>query len=138
MPEIKKSKIKSITNQDKWNELFKFEIKFENGSEGMMFKKTPDPMCLVGDDVMFTLSSKGTIKIVKEGQEQFVNMPSFGNNTDDLIMIQCMYKAAASFYAHKSSITENQVSETAQQWLVDAKNAINKKTLNETNNNVPF
>ena len=62
MPEINKSKIKSIKNQDQWNDLFKFEIKFENGSEGMMFKKTPDPMCSVGDDVMFTLSSKESMK----------------------------------------------------------------------------
>ena len=132
MPEINKSKIKSITKQDQWNDLFKFEIKFENGSEGMMFKKTPDPMCSVGDDVMFTLSSKGTIKIIKEGQEQFVNKP-FSNSTDDVIMIQCMYKAAAAFYAHKSSISESQVSETAQQWLKDAKGSLNIESKSSPN-----
>tara|TARA_R110000751_G_scaffold83752_1_gene167889 strand:+ start:300 stop:677 length:378 start_codon:yes stop_codon:yes gene_type:complete len=125
MPEINKSKIKSIKKQDQWNDLFKFEIKFENGSEGMMFKKSPDPMCSVGDDVMFTINEKGTIKIVKEGQEQFVNQPSIKSN-DDLIMLQCMFKASAMFYSQKSTITENQVSETAQQWWKDAKEILSK------------
>ena len=131
MPEINKSKIKSITKQDQWNDLFKFEIKFENGSEGMMFKKTPDPMCSVGDDVMFTLSSKGTIKIIKEGQEQFVNKQNDGfesSKNDDVIMIQCMFKAATVFYSGQPSITETQVSETAIQWFNDAKNSLCKNS----------
>ena len=132
MPEIIKAKIKSINKLEKFNDLFKFEVKFENGKEGLMYKKTEDPMCSVGDDVMFTLSSKGTIKIIKEGQEQFVNKP-FSNSNDDVIMIQCMYKAAAAFYAHKSSISESQVSETAQQWLKDAKGSLNIESKSSPN-----
>jgi len=143
MPEINKSKIKSITKQDQWNDLFKFEIKFENGSEGMMFKKTQDPMCAVGDDVMFTLSSKGTIKIIKEGQEQYVNKPSTYQKDDDVIMLQCMFKAAAAFYSNKSSITEKQVIETANLWFDSAKEKLNGTTRShqqskEENNFVPF
>ena len=130
MPEINKSKIKSINNHDKWNDLFKFEIKFENGSEGMMFKKLNDPACSVGDDVMFIINEKGTIKIIKEGQEQFVNQPNFSNGSnknDDVIMIQCMFKASASFYAHKSSINEIQVLETAKLWFDSAKEILKNK-----------
>ena len=126
MPEINKSKIKSITKQDQWNDLFKFEIKFENGSEGMMFKKTPDPMCSVGDDVMFTLSSKGTIKIIKEGQEQFVNKP-FSKSNDDLIMIQCMFKASAMYHSKRSASNDQSVIETAKQWFEASKEILEKK-----------
>ena len=44
---IKKSKIEKIKELEKWNDLYKFEMHFEDGTEGFMFKKTQDPMCSV-------------------------------------------------------------------------------------------
>tara|TARA_R100000781_G_scaffold63337_1_gene40203 strand:- start:5124 stop:5561 length:438 start_codon:yes stop_codon:yes gene_type:complete len=145
MKQIKKSKITAIKKQEKWNDLFKFELKFEDGTVGLMFKKTDNPYCEIGENVMFTINPKGTIKIIKEGQEKFVNNNNNYNNDDnsDVIMMQCMYKAAASFYAHKETITEQQVSETAYKWFYDAKNELktekfkNKKEINESEF-VPF
>tara|TARA_R110002020_G_scaffold328810_1_gene544763 strand:- start:2321 stop:2731 length:411 start_codon:yes stop_codon:yes gene_type:complete len=128
MLEIKKSKIEKIQEKEKWNDLFKFEMNFEDGTEGFMFKKTQDPMCSVGDLVQFTQNDKGTIKIIKEGSEKFVNQPTHNQIDDDVIMIQCMFKAASAFYAHKSSITEIQVSETAKLWFESAKEILKKKT----------
>ena len=85
-------------------------------------------MCSVGDLVQFTQNDKGTIKIIKEGSEKFVNQPTHNQIDDDVIMIQCMFKAASAFYAHKSSITEIQVSETAKLWFESAKEILKKKT----------
>ena len=126
MPEIIKAKIKSINKLEKFNDLFKFEVKFENGKEGLMYKKTEDPMCSVGDDVMFTLSSKGTIKIIKEGQEQFVNKP-FSKSNDDLIMIQCMFKASAMYHSKRSASNDQSVIETAKQWFEASKEILENK-----------
>jgi hypothetical protein len=150
MTQIKKSKIERIKELDKWNDLFKFEMNFEDGTEGFMFKKTQDPMCSVGDVVQFTQNEKGTIKIVKEGSEKFLNQTPIKNKTDDdVIMIQCMFKASATFYAQKPTITETQVSETAKMWFDAAKEILkNNKSNNgdsrsslsskEENNFVPF
>lgn len=118
---IKKSKIEKIKELEKWNDLYKFEMHFEDGTEGLMFKKTQDPMCSVGEIVQFTKNDKGTIKIVKEGSEKFIYQNTKETDNDDLIVIQCMFKAAASFYAHKSTITETQVAETAKMWFDAAK-----------------
>ena len=133
MSEIKKSKIEKIQELEKWNDLFKYEMHFENGTEGFMFKKTQDPMVSVGEIVQYTQNQKGTIKIIKEGSEKFVNL-SHQKNDDDVIMIQCMFKAAASFYSQKPSITETQVAETAKMWFDSAKQILNK---NNTNNGNP-
>lgn len=130
MPEIKKSKIERIKELEKWNELFKFEMNFEDGSEGFMFKKSQDPMCSVGDVVQYTQNDKGTIKIIKEGSEKFVNRPSSTFNDqkdDDVIMMQCMFKASATYYYGQKDRSPKDVSETAIQWFHDAKNSLNKK-----------
>lgn len=127
---IKKSKIEKIKELDPWNDLFKYEMHFEDGTEGFMFKKTNDPMCSVGEIVQFTQNEKGTIKIVKEGSEKFINKKQNFQNDDELIMVQCMFKAAATFYAHKASITEKQVAETAQMWFNEAKEILKNNSSN--------
>tara|TARA_R100000353_G_scaffold168722_1_gene131396 strand:+ start:782 stop:1201 length:420 start_codon:yes stop_codon:yes gene_type:complete len=123
---IQKSKIEKIKEQDMWNDMHKFEIQFENGTQGMMFKKSPDPMCSVGDIVQYTQNEKGTIKIVKEGAEKY----HIKNNdtSDDTIMLQCMFKAAATFYSNRPNASSDDVEKTANEWFDKAKIKLNGDT----------
>tara|TARA_R100001530_G_scaffold99380_1_gene69078 strand:- start:5073 stop:5492 length:420 start_codon:yes stop_codon:yes gene_type:complete len=138
--ETHKSKITRIIKQDpdewtKANGMFKFEIEFENGHKGIMYKKTPDTPHAVGDLLEYTLNEKGTIKVAYDGPKKGFQ----GQSNDDVIMLQCMYKAAAAFYAHRSSITEIQVSSTAKLWFDTAKDQLSGAEIEQdTNDDVPF
>lgn len=136
MTETHKSKITRITKQDPWQDMFKFEIEFENGHKGMMYKKTPDTPHAVGDLLEYTLNEKGTIKVAYDGPSQGFQ----GKSNDDVIMLQCMYKAAAAFYAHRSSITETQVTSTAKLWFDTAKDQLSGNKNNDfpTSDDAPF
>tara|TARA_R110000851_G_scaffold30062_5_gene82194 strand:+ start:6594 stop:7016 length:423 start_codon:yes stop_codon:yes gene_type:complete len=131
MLETQKSKITRITPLDGFNDLFKFEIEFENGHKGKMYKKKPETPHAVGDLLEYTLNEKGTIKIAYDGP---VGSEQSDPSKNNVIMLQCMYKAAASFYAHRSSISETQVAETAQLWFDKATAQLkgNSKDQNKT------
>ena len=131
MTDTHKSKITRITKQDPWNEMFKFEIEFENGHKGMMYKKTPETPHAVGDLLEYTLNEKGTIKVAYDGPNQGFQ----GKSNDDVIMLLCMYKASAAFYAHRSSITETQVSDTARLWFDTAKEQLDGNSKDQNKNN---
>jgi hypothetical protein len=57
------AKIVSITPTGQWQDLFKFEIRFDNGDFGTAFAKSQTPSYQVGDEVEYTKNEKGTIKI---------------------------------------------------------------------------
>lgn len=61
------SKIVSITPKGQWQDLFKFEVRFEEGDFGTSFSKSQTPPYAVGDDVTYTKNEKGTLKISKNG-----------------------------------------------------------------------
>ena len=135
-----KSVIKKINKQDPWNDLFKFEMEFEDGSKGMMYKKTDDPKCEVGDEVNFTLNEKGTIKIITESQQQYQQQFSgMGKgSSDDIIMIQTMFKSAASFDAHRSNGTSENVIRSAKMFFNAAKDILKNKEVEVEKEDAPF
>ena len=59
------AKIVSITPKGQWQDLFKLEIRFDNGDFGTAFAKSATPSYAVGDEVDYTKNEKGTIKINK-------------------------------------------------------------------------
>jgi hypothetical protein len=59
------AKIVSITPKGQWQDLFKLEIRFDNGDFGTAFAKSQTPSYAVGDEVDYTKNEKGTIKINK-------------------------------------------------------------------------
>ena len=85
--ETKKSIITELNLQaDKFNDMFIFTIVFENGDIGKMYKKKDKTYEQVGDEVEYTISPKGTVKIAFKGESKFSNTstkPSYSNNTND-------------------------------------------------------
>jgi hypothetical protein len=57
------SKIISITPTGQWQDLFKLEVRFDNGDFGTAFAKSQTPPYAVGEDVEYTKNEKGTVKI---------------------------------------------------------------------------
>tara|TARA_R100001443_G_scaffold22130_1_gene34321 strand:- start:30 stop:437 length:408 start_codon:yes stop_codon:yes gene_type:complete len=85
--ETKKSIISQLNLQaDKFNDMFIFTIVFENGDVGKMYKKKDKTYEQVGDEVEYTISPKGTVKIAFKGESKFNNntsSPSYSNNKTD-------------------------------------------------------
>lgn len=66
---MKNSKIKSLQGAGKWNDLFKFEITFENGDTGTVFTKTQEPPYKIGDTKHYEITPSGRgfkVKIHKD------------------------------------------------------------------------
>lgn len=128
MAELKKSVVKSVQGDGMFNELYKFDVSFEDGTNGKMYKKADNPYIKEGDEVMYSLNSKGTIKIIPKGKENTSFTPSQSNsNRDKIIMIQTMFKASAEFHAARAESTESNVSDTAQIWYEIADRILNEK-----------
>ena len=86
--EIKKSKITELNLQsEKFNDMYIFTIVFENGDIGKMYKKKDKTYEQVGDEVEYTISPKGTVKIAFKGESKFNNTtttPSYSNTKNDV------------------------------------------------------
>jgi hypothetical protein len=72
------AKIVSITPTGQWQDLFKLEIRFDNGDFGTAFAKSQTPSYAVGDEVEYTKNEKGTIKIQRPNN--FGGGGSFGGS----------------------------------------------------------
>ena len=85
--ETKKSIITELNlQQEKFNDMFIFTIVFENGDIGKMYKKKDKTYEQVGDEVEYTISPKGTVKIAFKGESKFNNntsAPSYSNTKTD-------------------------------------------------------
>ena len=86
--EIKKSKITELNLQpEKFNDMFIFTIAFENGDIGKLYKRKDKTYEQVGDEVEYTISPKGTVKIAFKGESKFNNTstkPSYSNTKNDV------------------------------------------------------
>jgi hypothetical protein len=85
--ETKKSIITELNLQaDKFNDMFIFTIVFENGDIGKLYKKKDKTYEQVGDEVEYTISPKGTVKIAFKGESKFNNntsSPSYSSTKTD-------------------------------------------------------
>ena len=101
------AKIVSITPKGQWQDLFKLDIRFDNGDFGTAFAKSPTPSYNVGDEVDYTKNEKGTIKINKPfgggfgGGSTPSYTPSYGGAKSDdrsaSIIRQVALKAAVEY-----------------------------------------
>tara|TARA_R100000458_G_C8158305_1_gene163412 strand:+ start:200 stop:655 length:456 start_codon:yes stop_codon:yes gene_type:complete len=125
MAELKKSVVKSVRFEEMFNELYKFDVSFEDGTNGKMYKKGDNPYIKEGDEVMYSINSKGTIKIIPKGQENSSFTPAPKNTDqvlmkDKIIMLQVMFKASSEFHAGREKSTESDVSKSATNWYETA------------------
>ena len=89
---MKKSIIKELSLQeDKFKEMYVFNISFENGDIGKVYKKKNSIYQNIGDEVEYTINDKGTVNFVFKGQSKFNNnsisniptTPKYSNNNID-------------------------------------------------------
>lgn len=130
--ELKKSVVKSVNKKDMFNELYKFELTMEDGTTGMMYKKSENPFVKIGDEVVFGVNAKGTIKIIPKGQENTPYTPNKpyvkDTSRDDIIMIQTMIKSSAEYHGRRKDSTINDVMDTAQIWYEFSQSVANQKS----------
>ena len=148
--DLKKSSVKSVQATGMFNDLHKFEVEMEDGTTGMMYKKSDYPYIQVGDSVVYTLNAKGTIKIIPKDQENKANTGKSviykQNNAkkENLILIQCMYKCASEYHSHRSTSSKEDVSATAKEWYENAKSVVDEgaatieKTAVKGEDDLPF
>lgn len=64
----KVSQLKSVIEKGTFNELFKFECEFIDGTIGLLYRKTNEAKVIVNEVYTYTINDKGTIKIIPEGK----------------------------------------------------------------------
>ncbi len=131
--ELKKSVVKSVLKKDMFNELYKFEVSMEDGTTGMMYKKSENPFIKIGDEVVFGVNAKGTIKIIPKGSENKPFTPNTAfkpkdENRDDIIMIQTMLKSSAEYHGRRQASKPSDVMDTAQIWYEFCKSVVSGKS----------
>ena len=104
--ETKKSIITELNlQQEKFNDMFIFTIVFENGDIGKLYKKKDKTYEQVGDEVEYTLSPKGTVKIAFKGESKFEDntpKPKYSTpkvNVNDEIRFNVAFKGAIELAA---------------------------------------
>ena len=122
------AKIVSITPTGQWQDLFKLEIRFDNGDFGTAFAKSQTPSYAVGDEVEYTKNEKGTIKIQRPNNfggggsfgGSFANASkSSGDDRSASIIRQVALKAAVE-YACAAGHDVNTIlanAETFNKWM---------------------
>ena len=66
---MKNSKIKSLQGAGTWNDMFKFEVTFENGDTGTVFSKSQEPPYKIGDSKYYEITPSGRgfkVKMLKD------------------------------------------------------------------------
>ena len=144
------SKIISITPTGQWQDLFKLEVRFDNGDFGTAFAKSQTPPYAVGEDVEYTKNEKGTIKIQRANAfggggytQSAPSAPSFAAKTDDRsasIIRQVALKSAVE-YACAAQHDVNTIlanAETFNAWMTGASSAPASHVEHFANRNDPF
>ena len=144
------SKIISITPTGQWQDLFKLEVRFDNGDFGTAFAKSQTPPYAVGEDVEYTKNEKGTVKIQRANAfggggytQSAPSAPSFAAKTDDRsasIIRQVALKSAVE-YACAAKHDVNTIlanAETFNAWMTGQSAAPASHTEHFANRNDPF
>ena len=127
--DIKKSKITELNLQnEKFNDMYIFTIVFENGDIGKLYKKKDKTYEQVGDEVEYTISPKGSVKIAFKGESKFDNntskpdystsKPKYSTpkiNVNDEIRFNVAFKGAIELAAG-GVISVNEVEEYTLKW----------------------
>ena len=138
------SKIISITPTGQWQDLFKLEVRFDNGDFGTAFAKSQTPPYAVGDEVEYTKNEKGTVKIQRPnsyggGSSYTPSAPKTDERSASIIR-QVALKSAVE-YACAAKHDVNTIlanAETFNAWMTGASAAPASHTEHFANRNDPF
>ena len=140
------SKIISITPTGQWQDLFKLEVRFDNGDFGTAFAKSQTPPYAVGDEVEYTKNEKGTVKIQRPnsfggGGGYTPSAASKGNDDRSASIIRQVALKAAVEYACAAKHDVNTIlanAETFNAWMTGQSAAPASHTEHFANRNDPF
>jgi hypothetical protein len=138
------SKIISITPTGQWQDLFKLEVRFDNGDFGTAFAKSQTPPYAVGDEVEYTKNEKGTVKIQRPnpyggGAAYTPSAPKTDERSASIIR-QVALKSAVE-YACAAKHDVNTIlanAETFNAWMTGQSAAPASHTEHFANRNDPF
>lgn len=141
---MKKSKLTNVQGNGNWKEFFKFDVEFENGECGTIYRKSNDAKVNIGEEYSYTLSDKGTVKIVNTNFTNSSNN-SFKDHTDrqESIIRQSTLKCAVEYLKGAEASLE-EVFEAAEQMILWVNKSEVNKTVKEdldskdSNNDLPF
>ena len=142
---MSKSKLKNIQANGNWKDFYKFDVEFEDGTTGTIFKKSSEHKLEVDKEYNYSKNEKGSIKIIPEGgfTTNYSNN-NYSNRIEDVdkakrIARQSSLTRAVEFHLKKLesgiTISETEILEQAQRftdWVMDG--TIKKKKDEE----VPF
>ena len=143
------AKIVSITPTGQWQDLFKLEIRFDNGDFGTAFAKSQTPSYQVGDEVEYSKNEKGNIKIQRPnnfgggfGGGSTSSSSSAPKNDDRSASIirQVALKAAVE-YACAAGHDVNTIlanASTFNEWMTGTQSAATHQEHFATRNESPF
>ena len=80
-----KSKVKKITGDGTWNDLYKFEIELDNGDIGKLYKKRDDSGLSIGQEIDYNINEKGSLKIITNYEKSYAKSNNRGSDKEDLI-----------------------------------------------------
>ena len=120
-----KSKLTNIQANGTWKEFYKFDLEFEDGITGTIFKKSEDHKLEIGKEYEYSRNDKGSIKISPQGSSFTTN---YTNNDDrqKYIIRQSMLKAAVDFHSGTSSTTSTIINtaEEFEAWVLTKKKPV--------------
>ena len=118
MLNAKKSKLNHVNFTGEWKGLYKYELEFEDGTIGTMYKKQENPGVEVDSTYDYTINDKGTIKIIDPNREQNYNTPTDQQATQKYIVRQSSLRSAVEIWKAKIDkgieFDDNQCIELAQ------------------------
>ena len=140
------AKIISITPTGQWQDLFKLEVRFDNGDFGTAFAKSQTPPYNVGDEVEYTKNEKGTVKIQRPnsfggGGGYTPSAAPRGNDDRSASIIRQVALKAAVEYASAAKHDVNTIlanAETFNAWMSGQSAAPASHTEHFANRNDPF
>jgi len=120
----KSSKLKNVQGNGTFNDLFKFEVEFEDGTNGIIYRKSNEAKVEIGENYNYTINEKGTVKIIPPGKpytgsnnynDNYAKVPTStsGLSRDELIVRQTCIKAAVDF-CKNASCSPEEVTANAQ------------------------
>jgi len=111
---MKESNVSSVQGSGMFKELYVFEVEFQNGDVGKIYRKTDDPKWKEGQLIKYTMNDKGSIKEVKEGGYQGGGYKK-DDNVQKMIVKQSTLKCAVDFVIAKNG-TSKDVTDLATKW----------------------
>jgi len=103
MLNAKKSKLISVIYKDRWKEFHKYELEFDDGTIGTIYKKSENPGVEENTEYDYTINDKGTIKIIDPNKPQNYNTPSDNQSVQKYIVRQSSLKASVDFWKAKQA-----------------------------------